>query len=86
LPAGKRQKKRQIFMEKEISIRDEYIRLGQALKLAGLAQTGIEAKIMVTEGEVLVNGETDTRRGRKLRDGDRVETKDGSFVVRSSLK
>ena len=35
-------------MEKEISIRDEYIRLGQALKLAGLAQTGIEAKIMVT--------------------------------------
>ncbi|MBE5998053.1 MAG: RNA-binding S4 domain-containing protein [Eubacteriales bacterium] len=73
-------------MEKEISIRDEYIRLGQALKLAGLAQTGIEAKIMVTEGEVLVNGETDTRRGRKLRDGDRVETKDGSFVVRSSLK
>ena len=75
-----------IFMEKEITIRDEYIRLGQALKLAGLAQTGIEAKIMVTEGEVLVNGETDTRRGRKLRDGDRVETKDGSFVVRSSLK
>ena len=73
-------------MEKELSIRDEYIRLGQALKLAGLAQTGIEAKIMVTEGEVLVNGETDTRRGRKLRDGDRVETKDGSFVVRSSLK
>ena len=73
-------------MEKEVSIRDEYIRLGQALKLAGLAQTGIEAKIMVTEGEVLVNGETDTRRGRKLRDGDRVETKDGSFVVRSSLK
>lgn len=73
-------------MEKEVSIRDEYIRLGQALKLAGLAQTGIEAKIMVTEGEVLVNGETDTRRGRKLRDGDRVETKDGAFVVRSSLK
>ena len=73
-------------MEKEITIRDEYIRLGQALKLAGLAQTGIEAKIMVTEGEVLVNGETDTRRGRKLRDRDRLETKDGSFVVRSSLK
>lgn len=73
-------------MEKEITIRDEFIRLGQALKLAGIAQTGIEAKIMVTEGEVLVNGETDTRRGRKLRDGDRVETKNGSFVVRSSLK
>ncbi|MDO5131635.1 MAG: RNA-binding S4 domain-containing protein [Eubacteriales bacterium] len=59
--------------ENIIEIRDEYIRLGQALKLAGIAQTGIEAKIMITSGEVLVNGETEERRGRKLRDGDRVE-------------
>ena len=71
--------------EREVVIRDEYIRLGQALKLAGLAQTGIEAKIMVTEGEVLVNGEVDTRRGRKLRDGDRVETERGSFVIKSGI-
>ena len=69
--------------EREVTIRDEYIRLGQALKLAGLAQTGIEAKIMVTEGGVLVNGEVDTRRGRKLRDGDCVETESGSFVIKS---
>ena len=70
-------------MEKQIRIRDEYIKLGQALKLAGIAQTGIEAKIMITSGEVKVNGETDTRRGRKLYDGDVVETKDGSFIVKA---
>ena len=71
-------------MEKEIKIRDEFIKLGQALKLAGIAQTGIEAKIMVASGEVRVNGETDTRRGRKLYDGDRVETKGGSFTVKGA--
>ena len=70
-------------MEKVIKIRDEFIKLGQALKLAGIAQTGIEAKIMVTSGEVRVNGETDTRRGRKLYDVDRVETKGGAFVVKA---
>ena len=70
-------------MEKVIKIRDEFIKLGQALKLAGIAQTGIEAKIMVTSGEVRVNGETDTCRGRKLYDGDRVETKGGAFVVKA---
>ena len=43
-------------MDKEIRIRDEFIRLGQALKLAGISQTGIEAKIMITSGEVRVNG------------------------------
>ena len=69
-------------MNSEITIHDEFIKLGQALKLAGIAQTGIEAKIMVTSGEVKVNGETETRRGRKLRDGDRVEAKDGAFTVR----
>lgn len=69
-------------MNSDITIHDEFIKLGQALKLAGIAQTGIEAKIMVTSGEVKVNGETETRRGRKLRDGDRVEAKGGSFTVR----
>ena len=69
-------------MNSEITIHDEFIKLGQALKLAGIAQTGIEAKIMVTSGEVKVNGETETRRGRKLRDGDSVEAKGGAFTVR----
>ena len=68
-------------MDKEIRIRDEFIRMGQAMKLAGAAQTGIEAKIMITSGEVRVNGETETRRGRKLHDGDRVESAGGSFTV-----
>ena len=49
-----------------ITIRDDFIKLGQALKLAGLVSSGIEAKIVVQDGEVKVNGETDTRRGRKL--------------------
>ena len=70
--------------EKEILIRDEFIRLGQALKLADLVQTGSDAKIMINSGEVLVNGEVEERRGRKLREGDRVETKEGAFIVRSS--
>ncbi|MBQ6636149.1 MAG: RNA-binding S4 domain-containing protein [Lachnospiraceae bacterium] len=72
-------------MNREITISDEFIRLGQALKLAGIAQTGIEAKIMVTSGGVKVNGETETRRGRKLRDGDRVEAEGGAFTVRGGM-
>lgn len=53
-----------------IRLRDEYIKLGQALKAAGLAGSGAEAKEIVAEGNVRVNGETDTRRGRKLYAGD----------------
>ena len=50
----------------------EYITLGQLLKAANLVSSGVEAKIVIQDGEVLVNGETDTRRGRKLREGDEV--------------
>ena len=57
---------------KEIKLREDYIKLGQALKAAGLVSSGIEAKIVITEGEVLVNGEEELRRGRKLYDGDTV--------------
>ena len=53
-----------------IRLRDEYIKLGQALKAAGLVDSGAEAKEVITEGAVRVNGETDTRRGRKLYAGD----------------
>ena len=52
---------------------DEFIKLVQALKAAGLVDSGVEAKEAVQDGLVKVNGETDTRRGRKLYDGDRVE-------------
>lgn len=53
-----------------IRIRDEFIKLGQAMKLAGLVEEGAEAKAVIQDGKVKVNGETDTRRGRKLFEGD----------------
>ena len=55
-----------------IKLRDEFIKLGQALKAAGLVESGVEAKDVILDGLVLVNGEVDTRRGRKLYDGDIV--------------
>lgn len=55
-----------------IKLRDDFIKLGQALKAAGLVESGVEAKEVIQEGLVTVNGETDTRRGRKLYDGDIV--------------
>ena len=56
----------------DVPIRDQSIRLGQFLKLADLVQTGAEAKPLVAEGRVLVNGEVETRRGRQLVLGDVV--------------
>ena len=53
-----------------MKLRDEFIKLGQALKAANLVEDGVEAKYVIQDGEVLVNGEPDTRRGRKLYDGD----------------
>lgn len=55
-----------------IKLREDFIKLGQALKAAGLVDNGVEAKIEIQEGNVYVNGEVDTRRGRKLVDGDMV--------------
>ena len=52
-----------------IRLRDEYIKLGQALKATGMVESGVE---VIQEGLVMVNGETDTRRGRKLYGGDVV--------------
>lgn len=54
----------------EIKIKDEFIKLGQALKLAGVVEDGVEAKYAVLNGKVLVNGEVDERRGRKVYEGD----------------
>jgi ribosome-associated protein len=53
-----------------MKITTEYIRLEQFLKLLSLADTGGQAKAMIKEGEILVNGEKELRRGRKLRPGD----------------
>lgn len=55
-----------------IKLRDEFIKLGQALKAAGLVESGVEAKKVIQDGLVEVNGEIDTRRGRKLYAGDIV--------------
>ena len=56
-----------------IKIRDEYIKLGQALKLAGLVESGVEAKIEIQEGFVKVNGEVEYQRGKKIHAGDVIE-------------
>jgi len=57
----------------DVQIRDESIRLGQFLKLANLVESGADAKPVVRDGLVRVNGEVETRRGRQLRLGDVVE-------------
>ena len=56
-----------------VPIRDDTIRLGQFLKLANLIESGAEAKLVIADGEVSVNGETEIRRGRQLVIGDVVE-------------
>lgn len=65
----------------EIRLRDEYIKLGQALKAAGIAQSGVDAKYMIQDGEVLVNGEKEFQRGKKLHDGDEVICKDVKIKI-----
>lgn len=55
-----------------IKLRDEYIKLGQALKACGLAESGVDAKIAIQNGLVNVNGQVEYQRGKKLYDGDMV--------------
>lgn len=55
-----------------INLREDFIKLGQALKAAGLVSSGVEAKIVILNGEVTVNGVVETQRGKKLKDGDVV--------------
>ena len=55
-----------------IKLREEFIKLGQLLKAAGWVEDGVEAKLVIQDGKVTVNQETETRRGRKLYDGDVV--------------
>ena len=68
-------------MEKqEVKLRDDFIKLGQALKAAGIAQSGVDAKFMIQDGDVKVNGETELRRGRKLYDQDEITC--GDFLIK----
>ena len=62
-----------------IKIRDEYIKLGQAMKLARLVDSGVDAKIEIQEGFVTVNGEVEFQRGKKIYAGDVIEL-DGQQV------
>lgn len=66
----------------ELPIRDEMIRLGQALKLGSLVEDGAMARSAVEDGMVQVNGDIETRRGRQLHDGDVITYNGTSLVIR----
>ncbi len=66
---------------KQIKISTEFVTLGQFLKLANLIQTGGEAKFYLKENKVIVNGEEDNRRGRKLYSGNIVEVENQTFEI-----
>ena len=65
----------------EISIKDEFIKLGQLLKLAGLVDSGLEAKIEIVNGNVKLNGNTEIQRGKKVYPGDVVEFNNNKIKV-----
>ena len=64
-----------------VTIKDEYIKLGQLLKLSGLVDSGSVAKIVIGDGMVEVNGEIETRRGKKIYPGDIITFEDNSIKV-----
>lgn len=64
-----------------VQIKDDYIKLGQALKLAGLVGSGVDAKMVIQDGMVLVNGEVEVQRGKKLYPGDVVTFQEESFQI-----
>lgn len=63
------------------AISTDYIKLDSFLKVVNVVGSGGEAKIIIAEGQVKVNGETETRRGRKLYPGNRVELGGHAFIV-----
>ena len=64
-----------------IKLRDDYIKLGQAIKAAGLVDSGVEAKIVIQDGLVNVNGAVEYQRGKKLVDGDVVEFEGNTIKI-----
>lgn len=64
-----------------VRLREEYIKLGQALKAAGFVDSGVEAKYAVQDGKVLVNGSVETQRGKKLHAGDVVEFENTRIII-----
>ena len=67
-----------------VKIKDEHIKLGQLIKLAGLVDNGVETKYAIQNSLVLVNGQIDTRRGRKIVPGDIVKFKDEEIKVEAN--
>ena len=67
-----------------VEIRGPMIRLGQLLKLAGVVDSGAEAKLLLARGAVAVNGAVEVRRGRQLHDGDRVAVGGRELGVRAT--
>ena len=65
-----------------INLREDFIKLGQALKAAGLVESGVDAKFVIQDGLVKVNGSVETQRGKKLVEGDEVSFDGNTFVVR----
>lgn len=65
----------------KVKIKTDYITLGQFLKLANAVDSGVTAKFVIQDGLVLVNGEVDTRRGKKLYPGDEVTFEGTTYVV-----
>lgn len=74
----------EVFME-VVRIKDDFIKLGQAMKLSGMADSGVDAKDDIISGKVKVNNEIELRRGRKLYNGDIVEFSDKKFEIVSSI-
>lgn len=66
---------------KKITIKDEYVTLGQFLKIADIISTGGEAKIFLSSNEILINNESDNRRGRKLYKGDTLEISGVKYLI-----
>ena len=66
---------------KEIRIKDDFIKLGQAMKLCGAVDSGVEAKLVIQQEKVKVNGEICISRGKKLSSGDIFEYKKESYLI-----
>jgi ribosome-associated protein len=74
------------FQDRLLSMPDDSISLSNALKLSGIAQTGGQAKLLIQTGQVKVNGTIETRRKRKLHEGDVLEVNGEEFVVELSAE
>lgn len=69
-----------------IKIKDEFIKLGQALKMAGLVDSGVNAKFAILDGSVKVNGNVEKQRGKKLRAGDVIEYNGNQITIEESVR